>query len=299
MNQVFDHIYVLYITDHELKRAQYKLNKKNATVEYFLGVDGKTLINEFNKQTCIKTPGAYGHIHSMINIITDAINNNYTNILILEPDIYFSCTFDKEILKVKQLKYKLLYIGASQHKWSTRNKHIGPTYLANETYGTFAIALNKSILSEYLDILCKKLSPSDTCLLTLQRKYYNDCHVMNPNLIICDVTHSTTASAATKRNQVEYMNRLRWGNIYVIEDMHVFAVEPGFIHEINVYLDSYRKEKQGYVKIGDTVVHLPDQKYKNAMSDYYRIFHMPHELTIAIYTNNLYIKTIQVKKVIF
>src|SRR5690606_11635547 len=123
MNKLFDNIYILYITEYELEKIKYKINKKNIKVEYFLGIDGNELYHEFINQSHIKTIGAYGHIHSFINIIKDAIQKKYKKILILESDIYFSSSFNNDIESIKKFKYKLLYLGASQHRWYP-NKHI-------------------------------------------------------------------------------------------------------------------------------------------------------------------------------
>ena len=98
-----DHIYVLYVSPCECIRIKNLLNKKGITAEYYQGVNGHSdLFDEFDdyvkdNKGHIKTVGGFGHIHSFIGIIKDAIKHNYKNILILEPDVYFSNKFDDVI----------------------------------------------------------------------------------------------------------------------------------------------------------------------------------------------------------
>jgi hypothetical protein len=301
MNTLFDNIYVLYINETELGRIKHKINKKNIKVEYFMGIDGRELQEEFDKQNNISTIGAYGHIHSFINILKDSIIKNYEKILILESDIYFSINFTKEIEKIRHINYKLLYLGASQHKWYN-HKHLikNEFYPAYETYGTFALCLDNSILTEYLHILEKKEKPSDTCLLELQKKYKNECFVYYPNIIICDLTKSSTSG---ERNQAQYMEKFKWDRSYVIDENYNYEIEKNNLYATIILLNSFKKEKQGYIKIYNNTFYLPDENLKDVVSIkkengiiehlYCYIIHFfSHGNNIILYTNNLFIKKI-------
>jgi len=130
LNEHFDNIYVLHINQRELDKIQPKINKKKINVQYFKGYNGHAKKLEFDhylrihrprkrRNPAIKllTPGAFGHIKSMINILSDAIKKKYKKILIFEYDIYFCEDFEERYKKYINKTYKILYLGAYQHNF--------------------------------------------------------------------------------------------------------------------------------------------------------------------------------------
>lgn len=299
MNNI-DHIYALYINEYEHNNISKKLKKHNINATYILGINGKEeLHDEFNNQTKIKTIGAYGHIHSFIIIIQNAIKNNYKNILILEADIYISSKFNKDIQKYNNLSYKLLYLGASQHNWTPKNSKKHNYYYAHNTYGTFALAINHTIFKEYLTELQKLQLPSDTCLLKIQQKYYGSCYVTYPNLIICDVTKSSTSK---ERNQCTIMQTFKWNSaLYDMTNYYEYIVNP-YDTMIIIELNSIDPNKTGSIQLNDATYYLPNNKYKYVYeytqdNDVYEkiIYCLPIPSNITnmyCVTHNLYIKSI-------
>jgi len=275
VNLHFDNIYVLHITMYELERIKEKIQDNNLTVQYFRGVNGKaTLLNKFTEyydnhrknksKSFMKTVGAFGHVHSMINIIQDAIEKKYKKILILEPDIYFIENFQYKVKQYLSLDYKLLYLGASQHNWTNIKNYTSGLYYAQDTYGTFAIAIDNSIFTEYLNILKKLENPSDVCLYQIQKKYPTQCIVTYPNLISCDLTKSTTANRW--RSQLELSTKFKWyGHDYQIYDKFPYDVNPNSIYKIVIELNYYEPNKSCYLKIVDNnnnditpIIYVPD-----------------------------------------
>lgn len=217
INTLFDKVYCLYINKRELVNAQHKLNRKHINVTYFKGINGKKVLQDKYKKfsSNIHSIGAFGHIHSFIAIISDAIKNNYNNILIFESDIYFDENFDNKFTKIPE--YKILYLGCSQHNWNDIMIYDN-YYYANKTCGTFAVALNKTILNEYLCLLGEFKYPSDTCLFQLQEKYYGQCFVIYPNIVICNVTDSSTNRS---RSQYDMIEKFKWSGIYDYWDIYI------------------------------------------------------------------------------
>lgn len=246
INQHFDNIYVLYINDVELDRIKYKIKLMNIKVQYFKGVNGRTeLRSKFDKyvqdkkynniRQRIPFIGSFGHIHSITNIIKDAIHKKYKKILIFEPDIYFSHFFEEKVKQYLKLDYKLLYLGASQQRWEEIDDNCPDKitlgyYHPYTTYGTFALGLNSSIFDEYLIELDVMNRQSDVCLVPIQNKYRDQCYVTYPNLISCDVTKSNT-SLITK-NQSIISNKFRWNNNYIIKDRFLYSVTPNTLVKI-------------------------------------------------------------------
>lgn len=306
LNLHFDNIYILYISNYELERIKYKINKIKLIVQYFKGVNGKIeLLSQFNNyykkhaekksKSYMKTVGAFGHVHSIINILKDAIENKYNRILILEPDIHFSINFNSFVNPYLQLNYKLLYLGASQNDWSIINKTTevldhDRIYNANRTCGTFAIGIDNSIFNEYLEILKNLDNPSDTCLHPIQQKYKNECFVTYPNLISCDVTKSTTA--IRWRYQFELINKFRWFDNYDVDEKLPYIVKPNTIYKVIIEINYINSNDNCHFKISDDygdvtpTINLPNVvllEKKNKIID--NKTKLCEEYVIYIYTN--------------
>lgn len=318
LNLHFDNIYVLYISLYELERIKYKLEKINLNAQYFRGANGKSeLASQFNdyinehtllkSKSYMKTAGAFGHVHSMINILADAIRKKYKKILILEPDIYFSHNFNELIVKYLNLDYKLLYLGASQNDWTKITKsenELNSSYVYNaiSTCGTFAIGIDNSIFNEYMEILKKKDKPSDTCLYPIQLKYINKCLVTYPNLISCDVTKSTTV--CRWRSQSELINKFRWTRIYDIDEKLTYHVNCDSIYKITIEINYADASRNCNFKISNDVgnviptINLPnmtllEKKYKmlngvKVLCEEYNIYVYSKLDKLYVYLSDIY-----------
>lgn len=281
MNNLFDHIYVLYINKTELYNITKKLSYYNINFEPFLGVNGKNIRNPTNLSS-----GAYGHSQSFILIIKDAIKNNYKNILILEPDIYLSSTPLPTPLSLPP--YKLLYLGASQDKFYNENTWesitLAPFYHAYKTLGTFALAIDQTIYQEVINAIDFK-TPTDVCLTNLQETYKSDCYVIYPNIICCDTVKSTT-STRPPINQLESMKKYKWTLKYDIINWYSFEVrrlvKNNLIIKINSFMDNYKI-------IIDGKVHVPNKCY------FINMWFVPVNKTVDIKLEGIFIEDIMVK----
>lgn len=204
-NNTFDHIYGLYISKNEFELLQKIKKSYNIDINTFEGVDGNKLLKleyeeyknqplktewEINKGIKRLSIGAMGHLHSFIKIIKDAKKNNYKRILILEADIFPHKNLFEEFIKIVDVieKYKILYLGAGM--WNKDIIFKTGYYIPNQTTGTFAISFDKSIYYELINLWEKMINPTDVCLWELTTKYKNECYVLNPNLIIADLSSS-------------------------------------------------------------------------------------------------------------
>lgn len=322
LNKYFDNIYVLYISEFESDRMKYKLINKKIDVQYYMGVDGqKELKNEFSEYNnfhdeiqsrhFIKTPGAFGHLHSFIKIINDAIQKKYKKILILEPDIYFDKNFDHIVEKYLVKDYKLLYLGASQHDWKFIDNNYGTLmkqgyYHPNNTCGTFAIAIDSSIFKECLDIFKEKKNPTDVSLYELQLKYKNQSYVAFPNLITCDISKSNTTNR--RRSQQDMIKKFRWPNTYINFERFSYKVIPNSIYKIVIEINYYDPKKRGWFVFKDDrnditpIIQLSnklllEKKYKkienqNVPIDTYYIFIKPTVKKIYLHFENFHIDNV-------
>jgi hypothetical protein len=99
-----------------------------------------------------------------------------------------------------------MYLGATQWNWS-EIEYKNDFYYAKDTDGTFAYSITSSIYDEILntnDILNK---PIDFKLWDIQKKFYKQCLVCYPNLIIADVSDSDIRES--RNNEATKIN-MKW-----------------------------------------------------------------------------------------
>lgn len=240
--------YVLHIDDNEKNIFKNSANKNmidDTHFNYFKGVDGKQFIKEYSdylsdfnqnlfrtdeldlynyiqsyknkyNKPLISSCGAWGHLLSFINIIEDAILNEYDRIIIYEFDAIFINNYNYHFNKFKSIicdsERPIVYLGASQLNWSDIIIKENMYHANNYTNGTFAIVFDKIVFTEYLHLLKLKIIPSDTCIFFLKKPKY----VFYPNLVIADITVS---KIRTKQDIKKISKILKWNlkyyNLYI------------------------------------------------------------------------------------
>jgi hypothetical protein len=163
--------------------------------------------------------GSWGILKSMFNLLTDAKNKGYKRILVLQDDLLYHKSFEKEFVKIPTYipdTWKLLYLGATQHIWTSvlSSKNF---YHPNGTAdGAFAVGIDKSIYQNLLDEIIKFDMPVDSgALRTLQSQYPYDSYVIYPNLIIADIRDSDLRQS---RDLVAYGRKFKW-------DIHLYDID--------------------------------------------------------------------------
>jgi hypothetical protein len=141
-----------------------------------------------------------------LNIIKEAKEKKYKKILIFEDDVYFSKDFHKNISKLEDVDWKLLYLGSSQLDW-TNIEYIKNFYLSKKSLGTFAFALDHRIYDDVIKILSSMKKPVDNLLADIQDMYIEECFTFYPNIVIADVGDSNIRSP---RDIVSYGTQSRW-----------------------------------------------------------------------------------------
>jgi GR25 family glycosyltransferase involved in LPS biosynthesis len=171
----FDKVYCINLD----KRPDRLQNFDSQVAKYNLGdytrisaVDGTQL--KSSEQSPILKPGELGLIMTNLKIIEDAKKNNYSKILILEDD----CFFTDEILNIQNYfdmlpkDWDMLYMGGNH------NTHMGinPPIKINEkivklhsTYSTHLIGMKSTVFDHIEVILNKKNKPIDVNYVTLQK----------------------------------------------------------------------------------------------------------------------------------
>lgn len=317
LNQYFDNIYLLYINQKEVDRVKNKLYKHNIKVQYFRGLNGKRELNEkyrgFHNKERIPTIGSFGHLHSFIKIMEDALENKYKKILILESDIYFCEDFESVVEKYLKMSYKTLHLGASQHVWDKIEIIDDKYYYSNLTCGTFALALDWSVFGEYLKLLKSLSKPSDVCIFDIFNKYKGECIVAYPNPICCDVTKSEISA---KRDQNLMMKKFRWYRAYEFEEVYTFSCEENKWYQFTVSITEHFGYKNGSLRLISKGVNtfpkveLPnilfidddEKKQIKTIEDLEKInkasFYVRTESNqVSVFSNNLFLHGISMKQV--
>jgi glycosyltransferase involved in cell wall biosynthesis len=171
----------------------------------------------------ISSPGAWGYLKTYKNIIDDARLNNYRKILCFDDDVLFHKSFEDGLAKAfNQLpaEWKLLYLGATQHEWNVpynvdypedvREKDfaISPYYFPVRTDGSFAVGIDSRVYDEILgEIALMNCALDSGPLRTVQQNHPGECFVLNPNLVVADVSQS---DIGVERDQEQMARKLHW-----------------------------------------------------------------------------------------
>ena len=201
INKFVKKIYVINL-DKDKVRRNYMLcllKKYNINFEFIIVSplnDGQ--YDAIKKQNRNINKGQSGCYFSHMYCLNDAVQNNYTNIIILEDDIIFHKKFHSLFEHTMlQDSYDILMLGASDFDFYKSNYILNAQhniYQSNTNnkylYGTFSIYYS---LKGYTDFFKTKLvatSLIDYNLANIHKNISNNIGVCMPNLIIAD--NSTT-----------------------------------------------------------------------------------------------------------
>lgn len=170
----FDKVYCINL-EHREDRKNHILSEcvkyDLGDLSFFNAINGHIIENPYKVSN-----GNFGLILTNIEIIKDAKNNNYKNILILEDDCYFT----SEVLNIDTYfdalpdDWDMLYLGGNH------NTHVGnlPPKKINEkivqlhsTLTTHFVAINNNMYDVILARLSKFDNPIDVVYTGIQKLY--------------------------------------------------------------------------------------------------------------------------------
>ena len=198
LNNFVDNIYVINLQRRDDKFTKISKILQNLDIKYekYDAIDGSDVkirdewIQCLEKGSLITTPGAYGCLLSHLQVIKNAKQNNYKNILILEDDVVFHKSFNDQLQKINCIPadYSIIYLGTSQLNHANIKFTNLNYYLANESFGTFAYIIKNNIFDVLIEILEKREFDIDYSLCIVQKQY--NCYVLWENIIIADLSSS-------------------------------------------------------------------------------------------------------------
>jgi GR25 family glycosyltransferase involved in LPS biosynthesis len=245
LNAYFDHVFVVNLARRADRRSQMiqKLTRLKIRAEFYPAEDGtneenlrefadymNTPIDPENaheleiklKRKVIYSPGAWATLKSYRNILLEATARGFDKILCLEDDALFAKNFEelfKQAAEIIPENWMLLYLGASQHSWKSSIDLIYPTgifqenaavkyYLPLNTDGAFAVGIRKPAFAFLISEIDKMNCSFDSGALRSATKAYKDqCFVLDPNLVIADVSQS---DIRIRRKQSDFAKTARW-----------------------------------------------------------------------------------------
>uniref|UniRef100_A0A6C0CP28 Glycosyl transferase family 25 domain-containing protein n=1 Tax=viral metagenome TaxID=1070528 RepID=A0A6C0CP28_9ZZZZ len=219
INNVFDMVYLVNLKREPQKfnTMKKKLDNLDIKFQHFEAIDGSKI--QDCKLLRFGNKGAVGYKMSMMSIIHDAKNNNYSKILILEDDLYFSDDFNNNFndcyTKTMKLNenWKLLYLGASNRtgknhiNYNILNKNkenlhqIGKKVIA----GSYGICYSSSIFDEVLKCEFDN-KPFDDILSDV---VCDSNYICIPYLLYANVNKPSTTVDNNNKNQ-EFYNKLNY-----------------------------------------------------------------------------------------
>ena len=172
-----DQVYVVNMDKdkNRLRLFTIYMNKLNIKFKRITGINGKKVYSKYKTPL---GPGQLGCLLSHINIMKDAIKNNYENILVLEDDVIFHKNFHNILKKTynniiqNEKRFDLIYLGGDDWNKIKNIEYKEHYYKSKNTNGCYAILINKNVFKEILKQYKKLNLPSDLVLVkTIQPKY--------------------------------------------------------------------------------------------------------------------------------
>lgn len=211
MLSLFDHTYVINLDRRKdrMFRVDRYLKKLKINYERISGViptqtEFENIKKEGSKITSI---GALGCIMSHINVIRNAIKNQYKSILILEDDIVPLKSFDYNKIQTPA-DWDILYLGSSQHNFIEQQQDKHETYyIAKKSRGTFAYIVKNHMFNKLLGLFNMFEMNVDMYLEEIQNKH--KCYVIHDNFMIADLNDS---DISCRRDIEKYGAKFGWNN---------------------------------------------------------------------------------------
>lgn len=161
-------------------------------VERWSAVDGQTL--DFNYEVNKPYRGEFGGLLSHYNVIVNAYENNYENVLIFEDDVYSEYNILSKLDELfidKSIEFDMLYLGGNHIGGLTQINQF--LFKMNRSYAIQAYILNKKAfypIIEYFTSIIPKILNSDKMIgpsvaadyfLADLHKQMN-CYVIKPHI---------------------------------------------------------------------------------------------------------------------
>jgi hypothetical protein len=148
INDLVEHIYCINLDRRPDRWAMAEKEFEKAgirDVERFVATDGKTMPKGKLK------PGELGVTNSVMRVFRDAVQKNYSSILILEDDVEFAPTMSLSLSWAPE-DWEILHFGGS-HARGKPKKINAKIAIPNKTLSAYAIAFKGTTYTKLLSLL--------------------------------------------------------------------------------------------------------------------------------------------------
>jgi GR25 family glycosyltransferase involved in LPS biosynthesis len=191
---------------------------KEKYLEYNHYVARVQFMENYLGKKAIQSPGAFGYALTYIEILKEAIANNYQRILIFDDDIILCKNFHNAFenrIRMLPADWRLIMLGAMQHNWNETwiNWVNDSLYHCNGTsIASHAVGIQSKAFLPLLHYAEKLDLPIDEgAIYHVQQVYSKQCYVFYPNLVIQDISESDINSSAIRPEDIKKTNNLfRW-----------------------------------------------------------------------------------------
>jgi len=183
LNKYFDKIYYINLERRKDRNQECidELKKYNIIAERFNAINGESII----KSNWVHSLGAIGCLESHLQIIKNAKENKYNNILILEDDVIFDDNIEgifENYYKQLDKNWDILYLSGNhnQHEGNLLNMVSDNIIKCYLTYTTHSYAVKSSIYDIIIDKLSNAVNPVDVEYTKIQK--ISNCYAFYPGI---------------------------------------------------------------------------------------------------------------------
>ncbi len=204
LTKYFDRVYCMNLKRRQdrWKDSVLEFKKHNLDdVNRFEAIDGKlydwSTVN-YNENLL---SGELGFIETQINIISEAIKNNYSSIVIFEDDVYFTSEIAnlEEYINSVPNDWDMIYFGGN-HTYGDQPEQINDKVIKlHNTFSTEGIIIKNTLFDVLLEITKDREKSMDSYYADLQKKY--NVYGFYPNITLQKMGYSDI-----QNKKVDYFN---------------------------------------------------------------------------------------------
>ncbi len=225
LTQHFDKAYCINLKRRQdrWKKCLMEFKKHNLDdIERYQAIDGK--LYDWSSTTYNKNllKGELGILETHINIITEAVENGYSSIVILEDDVYFTPEIAKleEYLNDVPEDWDMIHLGGNHTYGNIPDMITDKIMRLNNTFATEGVIIRNTLFQTILEITKNREHQIDKYYSILQKT--NNIYGCYPNITLQKIDYSDIQNKV-----VDYFNNNKFNNTQAHATKNIFNNEVG------------------------------------------------------------------------
>lgn len=180
LQKYFDKIYCINLDRRndrwESAISEFKKFELLDQVERFSAVDGKKIENNTHL-----LDGELGILETHISILNECKSKNYSSVLIMEDDVYFTNEFNnlESYMSSVPSNWDFLFFGGNHVYGKSPEKINDKVLKTNHTVALHCVAIKETMFDVILEIITKKKKQVDSYYADLQKGFNSYCFYPN------------------------------------------------------------------------------------------------------------------------